>query len=363
MANPEVDIVIRFKDEEFWLKKLKSKFKKLKKVDIFLHGVDNNSSDCSRDIFEQFDNINLKGKTYQKIIDYKPGGALNAGANKGSCKYIIFLSAHCIPKSDDYVSHLFKALEEEDSNCAGAFGRQLPLACSGPQNTVDLLLTYPKEDRLFRRTPLFNNANSIVRRDVFHKYNFDENVSNIEDLIWAKQLQDVGYYLKYTSKAEVYHYHGIHQHELHSGSSRVSNSLQILLNSGWLKIDSPEFCDYRLMTLIYVFRNKETEILTEVSYGKNGQLCTARVDRREIDIGQFDYIVFSSKELEQNILSKYLFEVARLTSKVSRFTAKKTEHNLQQKLTKDTLIKEIKSENHQLFFISPDIYRGLENFL
>ena len=185
MANQEVDIVIRFKDEEFWLKKLKAKFAKLKNISFFLHAVDNNSSDHSRQIFEQFDNINLKGKSYQNIINYKPGSALNIGANRGSCKYIIFLSAHCIPKSDHYVSQLYSALEEEDSSCAGAFGRQLPLACTGPQNTVDLLLTYPKEDRLLRRTPLFNNANSIVRRDIFDKYNFDEEVSNIEDFKWS----------------------------------------------------------------------------------------------------------------------------------------------------------------------------------
>ena len=59
MANLSVDIVIRFKNEEFWLDILRKKFQSLTGVDIFLFGVDNNSTDRSRS-FNQFSNPNLK---------------------------------------------------------------------------------------------------------------------------------------------------------------------------------------------------------------------------------------------------------------------------------------------------------------
>ena len=60
MAEPSVDIIIRFKNEEFWLRKLKKKFYTLTGVNIHLYGVDNNSTDESKSVFEQFENKGIK---------------------------------------------------------------------------------------------------------------------------------------------------------------------------------------------------------------------------------------------------------------------------------------------------------------
>ena len=228
---------------------------------------------------------------------------------------------------------------------------------------MDLLLTYPKEDRILRRTPLFNNANSIVKRDVFDKYNFDENVSNIEDLIWAKKLLEIGYHFKYTSGAEVYHYHGIHQHKLHSGNSRVSNSLQVLLKSGWLEIDYPSFCNYKSMKLVHIFKDIKTEIITKISYGTEGNLNTAIVEKEELEPQSIDYVVFSKKKFNKNIVTCAFEEVARLTSKISIIKNSKSEHNLQQELTRNALVQKIKNSKNEMLFISSDVYRDLEKDL
>lgn len=356
MPNPQIDVVIRFKNEEFWLNKLRKKFSKLHGVDIFLHGVDNRSDDRSRLIFDSFDNPNLKEKTYQNIDQYRPGHALNVGANKGNCANIVFLSAHCIPADDDYFVQLLSALDETSPGCAGVFGRQLPLACSGPQNTVDLLLTYPKEDRILRRTPLFNNANSMVRRSIYSKYQFDETVTNLEDLIWAKKLQELGHYIKYTSKASVYHYHGIHQHELHSGNQRVSNSLKVLLDTGWLTIDSPEFCDAKNLVFLYVHKHTDKDNFTRLFFNDSNELTVAPLDEDAVDYDCYDYIIFSSGVLDLDRCKMAINEVSEQTSQISIISSDVSKHNLQQLFNEEQITELISTKQDDLLFVSVNIY-------
>ena len=363
MLKPKVDVVIRFKDEEFWLSKLKSKFSKLNGVEIYLYGVDNNSTDRSRLVFESFDNPNLKGKYYQNLEHYKPGRSLNLGALSGQSDYIMFLSAHCMPKDDDYVLKMCNSLMNEDQKCAGVFGRQLPLPCSGPQNTVDLILTYPNEDRILRRTPLFNNASAVIRREVYQQYNFNEKVGNLEDFIWAKKLQEKGYYFKYTSAAEVYHYHGIHQHELHKGNKRVSNSVKVLLQNGWLKIDHPDFCDYKKMKSLHMYRHGKEVKQTQITFSHETNSNVFSAPDKVFDKDLFDYVVFSSVELSESSYVTALSEVAKQTSQISIVGNGKSEHNLQQYLSNEEILTLINTERNDLLFLANNLYSKIENLL
>jgi len=51
----------------------------------------------------------------------------------------------------------------------------------------------------------------MVRRDVWDEYPFDEEVTNIEDQIWANKVLHAGYKIVYEPDAAVYHHHGINQ--------------------------------------------------------------------------------------------------------------------------------------------------------
>lgn len=236
----EVDLIVRFKDEEFWLRYLTKALSVQKNTLINLIGIDNKSIDCSREIIEAAENLStVKSVKILDLDDFKPGLALNMGAEAGESPFIINLSSHCVPKSKFYCAELIHELKKEASNCAGVFGAQLPLSCSGAQNTIDLILTYPREERIFRRTPIFNNANSVIKRVIFEKYKFDNEVTNLEDFIWAKTILEEGYELKYTPNAAVYHHHGLHQHTHLSG--RADKSLKVLIKKKWIEIDNPEF--------------------------------------------------------------------------------------------------------------------------
>jgi CMP-N-acetylneuraminic acid synthetase len=50
-----------------------------------------------------------------------------------------------------------------------------------------------------------------MTRSVWEKVPFDEETTNIEDRIWAREILNQGYEIIYEPEASVYHWHGIHQ--------------------------------------------------------------------------------------------------------------------------------------------------------
>jgi hypothetical protein len=67
------------------------------------------------------------------------------------------------------------------------------------------------ERQIQERDTFFHNANSMIRRDVWEEYPFNEGVTNIEDQIWGNEVINAGYKLVYEPEAAVYHHHGINQ--------------------------------------------------------------------------------------------------------------------------------------------------------
>lgn len=256
MSN-NVDIVIRGKNEHYWLSKLIPVLVAQKNVSIYLCYVDSGSDDGSLILMESLGpNGAIKSVSIKKIERFRPGFALNVGASLGASEYIINLSAHCIPKSDHYVSELVEELENAGERCVGVFGQQLPLSGSGAQNAIDLILTYPREPRVYRRTPIFNNANSIIRREIHERIRFDNDVTNLEDFIWAKQILEEGFEIKYSPIGGVYHLHGLHQHATIT-TARAEKSLAVLLEKKWISFDTPWFCDINKLNVQFIEFNFE----------------------------------------------------------------------------------------------------------
>ena len=141
---------------------------------------------------------------------YIPGKALNFGIDMAQGEFIVFLSAHCIPTSSDWLKNLIKPFKNK--KIAGVYGRQLPLPHSKPEDRRDLMNTFGIEDKLQKKDFFFHNANSAVRRSIVEKFRFSEKATNIEDRIWANKIINQGNYIYYSSSAMVFHHHGIHQY-------------------------------------------------------------------------------------------------------------------------------------------------------
>ena len=205
MTEDLVSIIIRTKNEERWIGQCLDAISKqtYKNFEIIL--VDNLSHDKTVDKAKHY-NV----KKIIKIKNFLPGKAINMGAKVSKGKFIVCLSAHCIPKNSKWLEKLVKAINSE-VNVAGVYGRQEAMSYSKPEDKRDLLLVFGLDKKIQKKDNFFHNANSIVRKDLWKKIPFDEKITNIEDRLWGKKVLSKGFKIIYEPEASVLHFHGIHQ--------------------------------------------------------------------------------------------------------------------------------------------------------
>ena len=221
---PLVSIIIRTKNEEKWiescLKRIQSQSINSKNIEIII--VDNNSSDQT---------ANRAKKYNAKILfikKYLPGRALNYGIKKAKGKYIVCLSAHCIPVDKNWLKNLLINLKS--NKIAGVYGRQIPLPYSSDFDKRDLINLFGQDKKVQIKDTFFHNANSAFRKFFWKKYKFDENTEHIEDRIWGHKVIKDGFKIIYEPKAAVYHWHGINQDMNPARCTKIVNILESLGN-------------------------------------------------------------------------------------------------------------------------------------
>jgi rhamnosyltransferase len=200
----DISIIIRTKNEERWIGHcLKSIFsQEIDNFEVII--VDNESSDNTLAIVSRY-----PIKHVVKIDEFFPGKAINDGIKASSGKFIVCLSAHCIPKRKDWLTKMRENFRD-DAAIAGVYGRQLPVSYTDPIDKRDLLLVFGRDKRVQIKDYFFHNANSMFRRDLWERFPFDERVKNIEDRLWGKVVTEAGYNIIYEPEAPVFHHHGLH---------------------------------------------------------------------------------------------------------------------------------------------------------
>ena len=205
MAKGLASIIIRTKNEEKWISHcLQNVFQQEYTPGFEVIIVDNRSTDNTRQLARRF-----PIKTIVDVDDFFPGKSLNTGIEHAGGEFIVCVSAHCVPKSNSWLARLLKNFIRE--SVAGVYGRQVPVTFSNPSDVRDMYITFGLDRRVQKKDTFFHNANSAIRRSVLDGYPFDEQITNIEDRMWAKVVLDNGYEIVYEPGAEVYHHHGIHQ--------------------------------------------------------------------------------------------------------------------------------------------------------
>ena len=105
---PEISIIVRSKNEEKWITAcLESIFSQtFKDFEVIL--VDNTSLDRT---VEKASLFNVNVVEYQSDIFY-PGFAINEGIRGSKGKYIVIISAHCIPVDEYWLENLVKRVSD-----------------------------------------------------------------------------------------------------------------------------------------------------------------------------------------------------------------------------------------------------------
>lgn len=269
---PAATIVIRAKNEEFWIGKTLASVRKQSFKDFEVVLVDNKSSDNTRRIFEsEFP----EGKVVE-LESYTPGKGLNVGIAAGSAPFAVILSAHCVPVDDGWLESFMELME--DGQVGAAYGRQLPLPSSHPLDKRDLLNTFGVERRIQKADTFFHNANSVIRRDLWERFPFDEDTPHIEDRLWAEHIIEAGKWIAYEPKAAVYHHHGIYHH---SDISRAQAISEILTNKTMKENHTPPDMftngEAKILYCLLGHSEKTDERLKEFLKARKGARTTEKI--------------------------------------------------------------------------------------
>lgn len=254
--KPKISVIVRTRNESKWLPHLLSALKLQTNQNFEVVLIDNCSSDNSVEVAKRF---GVKKIDY--IEEFRPGLALNMGVALSDGDFAVFVSAHCIPATENWLDELTKSIDVSNDVFA-AYGRQLPLPVTGDLDRRDLLNTFGLDPIIQQKDFFFHNANSVVHREYIENYPFDKSVTNVEDRLWAKELIDRGHKIAYNPSASVYHYHGLnHKNDL-KRMQAVTTLISPLyetapnVNSELIKIDTK--------ILAIILSNEEVAIPSEI---------------------------------------------------------------------------------------------------
>ena len=201
MSNPRLSIVIRcYNEEEHIGRLLKGVFEQtLQDFEVIL--VDSGSTDQTLAIASQFPARTV----HIKKEDFSFGRSLNLGCEAARGEILVFASAHVYPVYTDWLERLTAPFD--DTNVALSYGKQRGNHVTKYSEHMIFKRWFPDENADSQSHPFCNNANAAIRKSWWEKHRYDETVTGLEDLDWAKRVMAGAGRIAYVADAEVIHVH------------------------------------------------------------------------------------------------------------------------------------------------------------
>ena len=194
-------IVIRAYNEEQHIGRLLEGIKQqtLKNAEVIL--VDSGSTDGTVAIAEAY------GARVVRIpsAEFTFGRSLNVGIRAATQEFIVIASAHVYPVYPDWLISLLHPLE--DGNVALSYGKQRGPDSAKFSEQQIFRQWYPDISKPQQETAFCNNANAAIRKSLWEENPYDETLTGLEDLAWAKWAREQGYGIAYVAEAEIIHIH------------------------------------------------------------------------------------------------------------------------------------------------------------
>lgn len=133
------------------------------------------------------------------------GRSLNYGCDAAKGEYLAFISGHCIPACKRWIQDLAAPLV--DGIAVYSYGRQLGRDTTRFSERQVFDKYFPTESMIPQQGFFCNNANAMLRKDIWKQFRFNEELTGLEDMYLAKQATVAGHKIAYVASAPVYHIH------------------------------------------------------------------------------------------------------------------------------------------------------------
>lgn len=194
-------IIIRAYNEEEHIGRLLEGINHQTVRDVEVILVDSGSTDSTTSIAAHYGGTVV----HVKPEEFSFGRSLNLGLAAANHELVVVASAHVYPVYPDWLQRLLEPFDV--SQVALTYGKQRGAETSKFSEQQIFARWYSDRSERFQSNPFCNNANAAIRRSVWKEHPFDETLTGLEDLSWAKWAQAQGYTIAYTAEADVIHLH------------------------------------------------------------------------------------------------------------------------------------------------------------
>lgn len=201
MSRPRVSVIIRCYNEREHIGRLLYGVFEQSVEDVEVILVDSGSTDGTLEVAREYP---IDDVVYIAPEEFSFGRALNYGIEAASGEFCVFASAHVYPTRHDWLETLLDTFEDD---VALVYGKQRgDERTKYPEKRV-FRRWFPDHDIRYQKSPFCNNANAAIRRSVWEHHRYDESLPGLEDLDWAKRVQEAGWEISYAAGAEIIHVH------------------------------------------------------------------------------------------------------------------------------------------------------------
>lgn len=200
--SPKLSVIIRTWNEARHLPGVLNRLARQRERRFEVIVVDSGSTDSTVEVAK------LAGARIVHIskADFTFGRSLNKGCEAARGEILVFISGHCYPIDRNFLGNVLEAFANDDIGLV--YGKQR----GGPKTKFSehrhLAKTFPARSAIPQQGFFCNNANCAVRKSLWKERHFDESLTGLEDLDWAKWLvTSRGKRAAYCAEAGVYHLH------------------------------------------------------------------------------------------------------------------------------------------------------------
>jgi len=196
-----VSVVIRSYNEEQHIGRLLAGILQQTVQDVEIIVVDSGSTDATLSIAKRYP---------VKILSIRPeefsfGHSLNIGCKAATGEFIVIASAHIYPLYKDWIEQLVAPMA--DPKVSVVYGKQRGNETTKYFERQVFDRWFPEKSNPNQDHPFCNNANAAIRRSLWERIPYDEELTGLEDIDWAKRVMKLGYKVAYSATAEIVHVH------------------------------------------------------------------------------------------------------------------------------------------------------------